>query len=385
MKKFATILVSLGILFGAWAITFGLPEQITRLWSAPASTTADTTDGTERARGGPGGGRGGRTTTVVLEPLEERSYPLTLRTVGSATSLRKTSVRVGGTGDVVETFLQANALVERGDVLLRLDDRAERLSLEIAQAELERARDTVTRYQSLQSAGNLTLADVTLSEAQVDLRLAQANVGMAEVALEDRTLRAPISGRLGLSDVQEGDRVSEGDIIVTIDDSSTLIAEFEVPERSIGLLEAGKKVLVGTPTYAGRVFEGKITGFDSRLDSITRSATVRAEIDNSDGLLLAGMTFTIRMIEETEPLPVLPATAITWERDGAGIWISDNGRATRIPVTIRYRDGDEVWIDADVAPGTQVVTEGAAKLREGSAITDAAATGVANSRETSNT
>ena len=100
--------------------------------------------------------------------------------------------------------------------------------------------------------------------------------------------------------------------------------------------------------------------------------TVRARIDNSAGELLSGMTFAVRMIEETEPLPVVPSTAVTWDRSGAGIWVSDAGRVTRHPVAIRYREGDQLWVETDVPLGAQIVAEGAAKLREGAQVNDAA-------------
>ncbi|SMD03854.1 efflux RND transporter periplasmic adaptor subunit [Primorskyibacter flagellatus] len=371
MKRFIIVLLSLAVLTGAYAIAFGVPVQVAQLWGgAPAEETA------AAPRGGPDGGPGGvrgqaRSTTVVLAPLEEHAYTLVLRTVGSAVSLRRSEVVATEAGEVVETALQANKAVEKGNVLLRLDDRTERLTLEIAEANRDQAQATVTRYQGLHQNGSAVVTDVALSEAEVALRLAVANVGLAEVVLDNRTIVAPISGRLGLSNVHVGDQLSGGDAIVTIDDTSTLLATFEVPERSIGLLTEGKPVLVTTPTYTGRVFEGKVTAFDSRLDSVTRSATVEAEIDNAEGLLLSGMTFAIRMTEETAPLPVVPATAITWDRSGAGIWIVEEGRTSRAPVTIRYRDGDQVWIETEAQVGAQIVTEGAAKLRDGAQVTTA--------------
>ena len=272
---------------------------------------------------------------------------------------------------MVETALHANQMVEKGDVLLRLDDRTQRLALEIAQANRDQAQATVTRYEGLRSNGSSIVTDVAFADARIALRLTEANVGLAEVALDDRTITAPISGQLGLSDVSVGDRVSSGDAIVTIDDSTSLLATFEVPERSIGLLSEGKRVFVSTPTYAGRIFEGEITAFDSRLDSVTRSATVEAEIDNPEGLLLAGMTFAIRMTEDTDALPVVPATAITWDRTGGGVWIVEEGRVRRVAVTIRYREGDQVWVESDAPLGAQIVAEGASKLREGAQVTDA--------------
>tara|TARA_B100001167_G_scaffold67774_1_gene40084 strand:+ start:706 stop:1872 length:1167 start_codon:yes stop_codon:yes gene_type:complete len=380
VKKISVALLSLVVLAGAYAIAFGVPAQVAQLWGGAPSEQSDAAPrggaggpgGPGGGPGGPGGARGqGRTTTVVLAPLEARAYTQELRTVGSAVSLRRAEVIATEAGEVVEAALQANKLVEKGDVLLRLDDRSERLALEIAEANRDQAQATVTRYQGLHQNGSAVVTDVALSEALVELRLAEANVGLAEVALENRTVVAPISGRLGLSDVQVGDQLSTGDTIVTVDDTTTLLATFEMPERSIGLLSEGKPVLVTTPTYTGRVFEGTITAFDSRLDSVTRSATVQAEIDNTEGLLLSGMTFAIRMNEDTDPLPMVPSTAITWDRSGAGIWVADEGQTARVPVTIRYRDGDQVWIETEAPVGAQIVTEGAAKLREGAQVTSA--------------
>jgi len=363
MKKPIVWALSLGVLVGAYGIAFGVPEQITQFWASPP--TEDTT----APRGGDRGARAqSSATTVVVAPLEARSYTLVLRTIGSAVSLYSADVIAAEAGEVVEIALQANALVEKGDTLLRLDDRTEQLALESARAHRDQAQDTVTRYKGLQKNSNAVVTDVALAEAEVELRLAEADVGLAEIALENRTIVAPISGRLGLSDINVGDWLSAGEAIVSVDDSTTLLATFEVPERSIELLAKGKPVLVTTPTYTGRLFEGTITAFDSRLDSVTRSATVQAEIDNSEGDLLAGMTLVIRLSNETDPLPMVPSTAITWDRSGAGMWVSEEGQARRVPVTILYRNGDRVWIEADVAVGTQIVTEGASKLREGAQV-----------------
>lgn len=369
MKRSFSSILSLVIIAGGYGLTFGVPDQVTQLWGGSATETSELP---QDVRPGQRGGQG-RATTVVLTPLEARAYTLVLRTVGSAVSLHRTEVTASDAGAVFETALHANGMVEKGDVLLRLDDRTEMLALEIAEANRDQAQATVTRYEGLRSNGSSVVTEVALSEARVALRLAEANVGLAQVALNDRTIDAPISGKLGLSDVSVGDRLSSGDAIVTIDDTTSLLATFEVPERSIGLLTEGKRVLVSTPTYTGLIFEGEVTAFDSRLDSVTRSATVQAEIDNPEGLLLAGMTFAIRMIEETDPLPVVPATAITWDRTGAGIWVAEDGKTRRVPVAIRYREGDQVWVETEAPLGAQIVAEGASKLRDGAQVTVAGA------------
>ena len=135
------------------------------------------------------------------------------------------------------------------------------------------------------------------------------------------------------------------------------------------MLATQQTVLANTPTFEGHTFEGEIVAFDSRIDSVTRSVAVKARVDNPEDLLRPGMTFAVRLIHESDPLPVLPSTAIIWSRSGSSVWIETDGVAEQIPVTILIRRDDLIWVDADIATDTMVVTEGAHKLRAGSRVT----------------
>ncbi|QCO57311.1 efflux RND transporter periplasmic adaptor subunit (plasmid) [Pseudorhodobacter turbinis] len=374
MRRLISLGMAAAILFGAYALTFGVPTAVSAL-IAPGTgegthTTAATSAGPSGARPA-GRGKRSNTTTVVTAPLEMQPYESILNAIGTASSLRSVDIVSDSAGTVVEANLSANREVTEGDVLLRFDSRTEALNLEIAQANLQQASDTVTRYERLRQGGNSTVTDVTISDAQVALRLAEAAVGLAEVALDERSIPAPISGRLGLSDIQVGDRLSANDFIVNIDQADTLLVEFELPERAIGLLAEAKEVLVSTSAFTGKVITGEIISFDSRIDAVTRSVTVKARIDNSDALLWPGMTFAVRLLQESAPLPMIPSTAITWSRSGSSVWVDEGGTAKEVPVTILFRQNDSVWIDADIAEGTLVVTEGAHKLRAGSKISTA--------------
>lgn len=370
MRKIITLAVSALIIAGAYFVAFGVPASLGV--GQTTETAADAPAGKAAGGPGPGGpGRGpggARVTTVAVTPLEMQPYEDVLRAIGSADALRRASVIPKVSGEVVETNLSANLDVSAGDVLVQLDAKTEMYNLEIAEAELEQARDKVLRYERLRESGNPAITDVEYAEAKVAQRLAEANLGLAQVALDNRTIRAPISGKLGLSDVEIGDVLSANTAIATIDDAESLLVVFELPERSVGLLEMGQTVLTSTPTFAGQVFEGEIVSFDSRIDSVTRSVTVRAQIDNSSARLWPGMTFSVRIVHESEPLAVLPATAITWSRDGSSVWIDKDGVAEQVAATILFRRNDQVWIEADITPGTMVVSEGAQKLRTGSAI-----------------
>jgi RND family efflux transporter MFP subunit len=367
VRTFLSLIIATAVLFGAYTVTFGLPDRVATLMNITSNDeSAAAEPGLRPAGNRPGGGN--RATTIVTVPLAFQPYETVLNTIGTATAQRSAEVISDAAGEVIEVNLIANTNVEVGDVLLRLDDRTETLNLEIVQAQLDQANETVARYERLSTNGNSTVTDVTLSEARIAQRLAQANVGLSQLALDDRTVRAPIAGRLGLSDIEIGDILTTNDAIVTIDNDNALLVEFELPERAIGILTEATNVLASTPTFTGRVFNGEIVSFDSRLDSVTRSVTVKARIENETGVLWPGMTFTVRMLHKGDPLPAVPSTAITWSRAGSSVWIDTDGVASQIPIAILYRQNETVWIDGDVSEGTLVVTEGAQKLRDGARI-----------------
>jgi RND family efflux transporter MFP subunit len=379
MRKLLTLVVAVAILAVAYAVTFGIPTPVAAMIgsnpnsgesAAPNAGARAGANGNAAAQGGARGqGGGARATMVVTTPLTLQPYESTLNAIGTAAAIRSIDVASNASGTVTEANLAANRQVAAGDVLLRLDARTEALNLEIAQANLKQANDTVTRYERISGSANSTITEVTLAEARIQQSLAEAAVGLAQVALEDRTIRAPIAGRLGLSNIEVGSLLTANSVISTIDQSDILVVEFELPERAIGLLEKAKTVLLSTASFRGQVFEGEIVSFDSRIDSVTRSVTVKAQIANTDNLLWPGMTFAVRLLQESAPMPALPSTAIAWSRTGSNVWVDVEGVAQAVPVTILFRRDETVWLSADIEEGTMVVTEGVQKLRQGARIT----------------
>lgn len=366
MKHLFTGLFAVAILGSAYIWTFGVPAPIAQAMPFLAAQHSPSSQSDAREAGQRPSDT--RATSVVLQELTYRPYTATIQTIGSATSWRGATVLSETSGRVTEVLMAPNRRVAAGDVLIRLDDRTETLDLEVARAELAQAQSVMDRYIRLSASGNLTVTDVIITEAELALTQAKTAVGLAEVALDKRTIRAPFAGKLGLNDIEVGNLIEVSDLIVSVDDTETLLVEFELPERAVSMLELGRQVLVSTPSYAGRVFEADITAFDSRINSTTRTITVEARIDNTDGALWSGMTFAVRLLSNTDPMPSLPATALNWARHGAGIWVVQDGKAERHAVTIRFRRGGDVWVDTDVPAGATVVVEGADKLREGTAV-----------------
>jgi RND family efflux transporter MFP subunit len=174
---------------------------------------------------------------------------------------------------------------------------------------------------------------------------------------------------MGLSSLQAGDYLAVGNPIATIDDRSTLLIEFTVPEAVATSMKIGMPVRASLVTRSGEIYEGKIQAVGTRIDPVTRTLMVRAEIPNPDLKLIPGSTFSISVQLQGDERPVVPALAIQWDRQGAYVWrVTDKNVVERVNVAILARDADRVRVDADLKAGEKVVFEGGSVLRSGQTV-----------------
>lgn len=349
MKQIVSAILALAIIAGVWAVTFGRQQP-------------------ERLQGN--GAALDEATTVVFGIVDITSYTDEFRAIGTAMAAEKVLVLSDVAGRIEQIHASGNVDIIEGAALITLERNVQRINLQIAQSRLQQARDTLDRYEALQSGGGASVSRVAVREASTALAIADAELELAREELDRRVIRAPIPGRLGLIDLERGDSLAVGSRIVTIDNTDTMIVEFEMPERAVPLLTVGRAVSLHTSLLRGRPLRGEISEFDSRLDPVTRTITVRARIANTDGLLWPGMTLNVLLSRQSDPLPTVSAMAVTWTREGAQVWRVKDGTVTAVPVVVRARIDDTVWLEGELNAGDQIVVEGAQKLRAGAKVTE---------------
>jgi RND family efflux transporter MFP subunit len=264
---------------------------------------------------------------------------------------------------VVAIEAAAGDYVRAGTPLVRLDSESEEIELDRARLTLADAEATLARDRALvrsQAVSELQLRAAQLARDQAALALRDA-----ELALERRAIRAPFDGWVGILGVDIGDQVTSATEVATLDDRSHILVDFRVPERFVGQVKVGAPVAARPLALPGLALTGEVVSIDSRISAETRTLRVRASLDNSDDTLRAGMAFSIGMRFPGDVFAAVDPLAIQWNAGGAYVWVGDAGKARQVPVRIVQRNNDAVLVDADLAPGTVVVTQGVQMLRAG--------------------
>ncbi|TIR97933.1 MAG: efflux RND transporter periplasmic adaptor subunit, partial [Mesorhizobium sp.] len=176
---------------------------------------------------------------------------------------------------------------------------------------------------------------------------------------------APIEGTVGILPIAAGNYVTSQSAIATLDDRSSILVDFWVPERFAAAVKVGQRLSATPLANPNQVYSGTVSAIDNHIDENSRTLLVKATIANPADSLRAGMSFQIAMKFPGDTYPAVSPLAIQWGTDGAYIWTVENGKAKRVPVRIIQRNTETVLIDAPVESGDMVVTEGTESVSEG--------------------
>jgi membrane fusion protein, multidrug efflux system len=337
-------------------------------------------DSAAPARGGPPGGAagggvagpgGGPPLAVVTTLPQREQLGAEIEAVGTALANESVEITAKVSNRIEAIRFAEGQRVAKGTVLVQLDRAQAAADLAEAEANLAEARRQLGRGQDLELTQALSRAQ--LDQLQTAVTTAAARVAAARSRLDDTVIRAPFAGRTGFRRVSVGGLVSAGAIITTLDDSSIIKLEFTVPQSFIGELATGLPVAARVDGLGERVFEGRIATLGSRVDPVTRSIAVRAELPNPDGALKPGMFMSVKLKGRAVPTLVLPEQALVPDEGRNYVFVVSDGRAQRREVTTGLRRPGSVAITAGLADGERVIVDGTFRARDGAPVVEAGA------------
>jgi membrane fusion protein, multidrug efflux system len=378
------ILAMVGLAALAWHLTHQAPAA-----GGPGA-------GQGRGAGGPGGGgRGGRggapATTVGVATAEKADIPVYLDALGTVTATATTTVRPQVSGVLQKINYSEGQLVRAGQVLATIDPRPFQIALMQAsgqhqrdEAQLDSARVTLSRYQTLLQQDSIARQDVDTQAALVKqlqgtVMTDQAAENLAKLNLGYTQVKAPIGGRVGLRTVDVGNLVSSSDAngVAVITQLSPIDVQFAVPQDQLPELQARMHEGAALPataldrTRTDTLAQGRFVALDNQVDVQTGTVRAKARFDNNDSKLFPSQFVNLRLTVRTiKNAVVVPVTAVRHGADGDFVYVLNAAQRTVSlrPVTRGQQTVDRIEVRAGLQAGEQVITEGADRLKDGAKV-----------------
>jgi membrane fusion protein (multidrug efflux system) len=314
----------------------------------------------ERAGAGPA-----RATVVELAAIAAGSARERFRTVGEIHARDSVRLTVETPGVVAELPVEDGDRVDRGDLILRLEEEEERAAVAAAEAALAEAEAELRRARQL--AGEEFAAEQRVDTARAAYESAKADLERAQVRLRDRRVRAPFAGRVGVVEVSPGSFVEPGTTLTSLYSVDSLEVHFDVPQRVADRVEPGATVTLGAQTL-------EVSTLTPAAQAATRTFTAIAPLADTAPQRLRPGTFVdvaLTVAVRADALFV-PETAILRVGERAFVFRARDGTAERVEVSTGVRDDGRIEVRGALAAGERVVTAGIEKLRDGAAIRAAA-------------
>ena len=377
------------LVVAAFALTWFYPDIKNKLSPAPSDAEIASKK-PPSGRPGKGGGEGSRSTPVSVGEVRLMDIRYTVQAAGTLVALNTAVVRAKVDGELKALRFTEGQLVQAGQVLAEIDARPFEAQLNQAQGQFARdaalmknAELDLQRYQDLLSKDAIARQQVETQAALVrqlqgTVQADQAQIDLAKLQLSYTRVTAPISGRLGLKQVELGSLVRSSDPngLVNITQTQPMAVVFSVPEMHVPLIMRKLKAGQALPVEAWdrdqkiRLAQGRVSTTDNAIDVATSTLRLKATLDNRDGSLFPNQFANIRLqLDTLKNVVAVPAQAVQRGTAGTFVYVVQADNTVQVQtVQLEAVEGDWQAVKADLKAGQQVVTDGADRLRSGSVV-----------------
>jgi multidrug efflux system membrane fusion protein len=328
---------------------------------------------------------------VVTSEARQSDMPVTINGLGTVTPLAMVTVRTQISGQLLQIGFQEGQEVNKGDFLAEIDPRPYQAALSQAQGQLQRDQAQLANARRDLARFNRLVAENSIAQQQRDTQEAlvhqlegtvatdQGIVDNAALNLAYCRIVAPVSGRVGLRQVDAGNYVQASDAngIVVITQIKPISVIFSLPEDNLQAimkrLNAGATLQVIAFDRSGlsKLATGTLVTLDNQIDPTTGTVKLRAQFDNNDQILFPNQFVNIQLLVDTlQGATVVPSAAIQRGAPGTFVYLVKPDDTVSVQaVKLGPGDGERVTVASGLAPGDKVVVDGADKLREGAKVT----------------
>jgi len=310
------------------------------------------------------------TTPVTVAAARLAPFEVRIEALGTAHAREAVEITTSVTETIDAIHFEEGQRVEKGALLVTLTQDAEEARLAAARANLKDQQREVRQLENL--VKTKAAPQDTLDERRTLLTIARQEILEAGANLQDRTIRAPFDGTLGLRHVSPGALVEPGTVITTLDDTSIIKLDFSVPAKAIETVRAGAQLVATSSALPDASFEGQVIALETRINPRDRSILARAELPNPIGAITPGMLLQVELIASRREALLIPEQALIPLQDKQFVLVVDpqhDNQVERREVAIGIRQPGVVEILSGLTPGELVIIEGLTIVRPGGRVT----------------
>ncbi|SEB15286.1 efflux RND transporter periplasmic adaptor subunit [Marinobacterium iners] len=317
------------------------------------------------------GWSGGAPVDVKVIRLKGQESAETLELPGELKAEQQVMLTSEVAGKVVAIEFTAGQRVSSGDVLVKLDTSVEEADLAAARAREAFARKQLERARRLAPSGAMT--EEMRQQRLADYDQASAELARLEARIQQKQIRAPFDGEIGIRHVDLGQYLNPGDTAASLTNLSELFVNFDVSQRQAMNIHVGQPIRLVSDLDVDTALSAEVSALEPQVNPDTRNLRVQARMGNEGQKLRPGMYVSVRLDLHTEPdALLLPASAILTSAYGDSALVVRDlnaeqiGKPKFVPVTISRRIGDQVVVGSGLQVGDLVVTEGQLRVQPNS-------------------
>ena len=320
------------------------------------------------AMGAASAGMGPPPESVSTFTAEAQKWKRSIEAVGSIEPTQGVLLEAEVAGLVESINFENGQAVKAGAILVQLDVKVEKAELRAAEALARLAEVELERAQRLRKGGNVPQSD--LDRAIADEEKTKADLENIKARIARKTIKAPFTGTAGLRRINLGQYLPQGAPIVALQANQQVYVNFTLPQQALSEIESSLPLTLTSDAYPETSFAGKVTAISPEIDPTTRSVQVQGTLDNTEGLLRAGLFVRVNVtLPQEDHVTVVPATSILYAPYGNSVYKVESTEKGLIAkqhfIRIGTRRGDFVSVEKGVEVGDPVVSAGAFKLRNG--------------------
>ncbi len=310
---------------------------------------------------------------VATTEVAPQALPQYLSGIGRLEAVNQVNLASETTGRISGLHFVSGQTVEAGQVILQIDDTVDRAQLSQLKARKTLAEKQLERAKDLKG---LASSEARVDEAQATLDEVKGRIAEVQAEIRKKRVVAPFSGILGIRQVNLGQYLDPGTVLVTLTDTSKFTAIIQLPEQALGNITTGQDADIKIAAFPNEVFKGKLIAIEPQVDRNNHTISVQAYIPEDSGKLRSGLFAEARVtLPSAEQVLMVPETAVERSTYGDTLFIVDtaNGTAQRRSVKRGQRRDGYVVIKEGLKEGDTVIVSGTNRVFEGSPVTIKAA------------